>query len=249
MKKVKNLSASRTTHSELAGVSGQYSKLLAKAFPDNPMILAITLLINNGLDKLNDALSAIRINTLIKEAFDLDQIRDSEFIVFRNMIAAYEKSTVPDEKQAYDTLWPVIVKLGTTLYTEGYLEQTARLDTLYREMEKPEKVSALNVLLLTGKLDRLKFADKEFNQVYDSKLEQESKKHYPTIREARKELSPLINDLLPTLRMIAITAPEGTDLSWVDLINEQTDQVMTQVAARRTRKKNQGGDEDNSDLI
>ena len=166
-------------------------------------------------------------------------MRDSAFIVFRNMIAAYEKSGVTEEKNAYNVLWPVIVKLGTTLYTEGYLEQTARLETLFREMAKPDKVNALNVLSLSDKLDRLKVADQKFNEVYDSKLEQDSKKNYPTIREARQELSPLINDLLPTLRMIALTSPEGTDLSWVDQINEQTDLVMTQIAARKTRKENQ----------
>lgn len=242
MKKIKNLSASRTTHNELAGVSAYYIKILEKFFSDNPFIMAVILLIKNALNNLNDALSAIRINTLIKEAFDLDQVRDSAFIVFRNMIAAFERSTIAEEKAAHDKLWPVIVRLGTTLYNDGYLEQSARLKILYREMAKPDRVAALEVLSLTDKLDRLKAADEAFNLIYDSKLDQESKQAYPTIREARKELSPLINDLIPTLRMLVRTVPSDADLSWVDLINEQTDLVMANIAARKTRKDNQEGE-------
>ncbi|MGB3467674.1 MAG: DUF6261 family protein, partial [Cyclobacteriaceae bacterium] len=165
--------------------------------------------------------------------------RDSAFIVFRDMISAFSKTDIVAEREAYNEIWPVIVKLGTTMYAEGYLEQSSRLKTLFRELEKPEKANAIEILGVSVRLEKLKMAEENFTSVYDSRMEEETKKDYPTIREARTELSPLINDLLPTLRMVASTSPENADLSWIDLINEQTSLVMTQIAARRTRKDNQ----------
>ena len=236
---MKDLSVTKTTHGELAGYGANVIKVLEQFFSDNPMIIALIVLLKKSLDKLNAALSAVRINSLIQEAYELDQIRDDAFMMFRDMIAVFGRSSDPAELAAYQELWPVIEKLGTTLYADGYLEESAKLETLYQEMKKPEKEAALSALSLEDKLERLKVADQNFNEVYDSKLEQKAKQSFPTIKEARAELKPLIADLLPTLRMMARTAPEGTDLSWVDLIDEHTNQVMAQIAARRTRKKNQ----------
>ena len=238
MKKLRDLSVSLTTPAEFAGISAYYLKVIKKHLADNPMLIIIVLIIQNSLDKLTESMSAIRINKLIAETAKLDEVRDNAFITFRNMISAFKKSDVADEKKAHDELWPVIEKLGTTLYAEGYLEQSGRLDTLFQEMKKPEKVAALNILGITGRLDKLVQSESDFKIVYNEKMELETSNDYPTLKEARKELTPLINDLLPTLRMVVRAAPEGSDLKWVDLMNEQTDLVMTQVAARKTRKEN-----------
>lgn len=239
MKKVKNLSASRTTHMELAAITDSYLKILSKYFPDHPFIIAIAGLLSGALVKLNEAMAAIRINKLIEEVFDLDQRRDSAFIMFRDLIFSFARTDVATEKAAYNEIWPVIERLGTTLYAEGYLEQSGRLKTLFQEMAKPKKAEALTVLGATERLAKLHTAEQNFLAIYESRLEEDAKKSYPTIRGARRELSPLINDLMPTLRMIARTTPEGIDLPWIDLINEQTDQVMKKIAARRTRRNNQ----------
>lgn len=248
MKTLRDLSVSKTTHAEFAGISAYYLKVIKQYLSDNSMLMIIVVIIQNSLDKLIESMSAIRINKLIEETVRLDEVRDNAFITFRNMIRAFVKSDVPDEKKAYDELWPVIIKLGTTLYAEGYLEQSARLDTLFQEMKRPEKVAAISTLGITARLDKLVQAESDFKLVYNEKIALETSNDYPTLKEARTELTPLINDLLPTLRMAALAAPEGADLKWIDLMNEQTDLVMTQVAARKTRKEKLSNNEDSSSL-
>lgn len=242
MKRVNDLSVSRTTHGELAGIAAHIISIIKQYLSQYEFLLAIILIIGNSLEKFKQSMSAIRINKLIKENTRLDKIRDNAFITFRNMVIAFVKTNIPVEKKAYDVLWPVIDRLGTTLYNDGYLEQSSKLETLFQEMSKPDKVEAMEVLKITNRLDDLKIAEENFKKSYNERIELETSTDYPTIRDARKELMPLVNDLLSTLRLLAMIQPAGSDLKWVDLINEQIDMVMTQVAARKTRKENKEGD-------
>lgn len=100
----------------------------------------------------------------------------------------------------------------------------------------------MGTLGVTPRYMKLKEAEGAFEALYNERLEEDVKRKYPTLRGARAALSPLVADLIPTLRNIVRTADEGADLSWTGLINEQTERVMTQVAARRTRKSGEEGD-------
>ena len=242
MTEIKNVSQTQLTHTELAETADNYANIINIHLAGNAFLMTLLPVILLAIEKMRSALSAIRINSLVNQAFELDQIRDDRFVIFRDMVAAFEKTDVPEEREAYELLWPVFVKVGIRLYVQGYLEQSARLDVLFQEFDKPEYQAAMETLGVKGRYTNLKAAEHDFTTVYDSRLEEDTRKKYPTLREARLELSPLVADLIPTLRNVARTADEGADLSWIGLINEQTDRVMTQVAARRTRKKAQEKD-------
>ncbi len=238
MKKVKNIGLTRTTHAELSELTNNYLAIIETHLPENSFLMAIVALIKPKLHKLYAALAAIRINSLVEEAFHLDQIRDNAFIVFRDMIQAYEKTDIAEEQTAYKQLWAVIEKVGTRLYDEGYIEQSGRLKTLFQEMDKEDKKTAMATLGITQRYEKLKTAQQNFKEVYNERLEEDAQKNYPTISKSRAALSPLVKDLIPVLRYIARTADTDTDLSWVALINEQTDTIKAQIAARKTRKEN-----------
>ncbi|GAA4276349.1 DUF6261 family protein [Aquimarina mytili] len=237
MKILRNLSVTKATHSELSEVTNNYLGIINTHLCDDAFLVAVANHIKPKLEKLRTALAAVRTNNLVDEVIALDQVRDHAFILFRDMIQAFEKTDDPQEKEAFTLLSELIEKVGTTLYTEGYLEQSGRLETLFQEMDKQEYQEALAILGLTPRYKKLKKSEQGFKAIYTDRLEEDTKKDYPTIGQARAELTPLINDLIPTLRNVIRVADQDTDLSWVALINEQTDTVMTQVAARRTRKE------------
>ncbi|GAA4274533.1 DUF6261 family protein [Aquimarina gracilis] len=239
MQKIKNIALTKTTHSELSEVTSNYIAIVQKHLCDNTFIINITKVIQPKLEDLRSALAAVRTNSLIEEVTQLDQVRDDAFILFRDMIQAYEKTDEPEEKEAYTQLWNVIEKVGTTVYREGLLEQSGRLETLFQEMDKEAYQSALTVLGITNRYIKLKTAEQKFKVVYTERLEEDTKKNYPTINEARRALTPLVNDLIPTLRNVVLTTDPTTNPDWIALINEQTDTIMAQVAARRTRKENE----------
>lgn len=239
MTEIKNVSQTQLTHTELAETADNYLNIIKTHLAGSTFLMSLLPVILMAVEKMRSALGAIRANALVKQTFDLDQVRDNRFVMLRDMIAAFEKTDIPEEKEAYELLWPVFVKVGIRLYTKGYLEQSARLEVLFQEFDKPEYQAAMDTLGVKGRYANLKTAEEDFKAIYDDRLEEDTKINYPTLREARLELSPLVADLIPTLRNVARTAEEGADLSWMELINEQTDRVMTQVAARRTRKNTQ----------
>ncbi len=237
-KQIKDLSISLTTHPELADITQQYVNILQSNLADHELIAKLIPLILAELAKLKEALTAIRINNLVEEAFELDTVRDDAFVMLRDLIYAYRKSNDESKQEAFLLLWNVIEKLGTTLYDDGYTEQSGKLAALFLEFDKKESVAAMNELNIYPFYEDLKTAEANFTSIYNQKLDKDTQKNYPTIKEARAGLSPMIKDLLPTLRTIVRTADQGAALNWVALINEQTDKVMTQIAARRTRKEN-----------
>ncbi len=238
MQNIKNIGLTKTTHAELSELTSNYLSTIETQLPQNSFLMDIVAFIRPKLSNLYAALAAIRINSLVEEAFELDQIRDNAFIVFRDMIQAYEKTDDPKEQEAYKQLWAVIEKTGTRLYGEGYIEQSGRLKTLFSEMDKADKKAAIATLGIEQRYEKLKIAEQNFKKTYNERLEEDARKNYPTVKKSRAALTPLVNDLIPVLRYIVRTADKDTDLSWAALINEQTDKVMAQVAARRTRKEN-----------
>ena len=242
MKEIKDLSVTRTTHAELAKVTQSYMTIITTHLANDPFLMAIAALMAPKLANLREALAAIRINSLVKEAFGLDEIRDDAFVVFRDLIHAFRKSNDDGEIWAYHQLWSVIEKVGITLYNKSYIEQSGRLETLFQEMDKADNLIAMNTLGVTARYETLKTAEANFKTIYNGKLDEDAKKNYPTIRGARAALSPLVSDLFPTLRNVVRTSKEGTNLDWAKLIDEQTEQVMIQIAARRTRKSNEEED-------
>ncbi|TPN86855.1 DUF6261 family protein [Aquimarina algicola] len=239
MKTLKNISVTQSTHSELSEVTSNYLSIINSHLSANPFLIKLVEYIQPKLENLRTALAAVRTNSLVEEVMQLDQARDYAFIVFRDMINAFEKTDDTKEKEAYELLYELLKKVGTTLNNEGYMEQSGRLETMFQEMDKDQYQLAIQSLGLVSRYKKVKKTEQQFKTAYTNRLEEDTKKNYPTIGEARAALTPLINDLIPTLRNVIRVADTNDTLGWVDLINEQTDTVMTQIAARRTRKENE----------
>ena len=213
-------------------------------FPENAFILAIVVFLRPPLETLKQALLALRSNALVKELGELDLLRDNAFIMFREYIALFARSSVEAKKAAYDRIWPLIKKAGIGLWALGDAEETGKLLSLFPELDKPERQADLQELnAITEFYTPLKTAEANFEALTVNKLDDVARAKIPTIKASRAELEPLVRDLFPALRWVARTVEAANDLSWIDILNEKTDLVMTQVAARKSRKDNEEEEE------
>lgn len=240
MSNLKDLSVTQATHAELVEATDFYNDTLETRFPESTFIMAIIAFTKPPLEKLKQALLALRSNALVKELGELDLLRDNAFIMFRDYISLYARSAVEAKKAAYDRIWPLIKKAGVGLWSLGDAEETGKLQSLFLELDKTERQADLQELnAITEFYAPLKTAEANFEALTANKLDDVAKENIPTIKASRTELEPLIRDLFPALRWLARTTEAANDLRWIDTMNEKTDLVMTQVAARRSRKDNE----------
>lgn len=243
MKKLKELSISTATHTEISETADNFIRILKKAFDNNRFIMDILSLLQKSQEKLNSAITAVRANPVIARLKELDGIRDDAFLMFRRMLSVYKYSRVEAKKEACLRIWAVLEKAGKSLNMAGYQEQTARTQALFQELDHKDFQTDMKLLEVDGLYESLKVAETDFEEMQEKRVDEDTKMQYPTLKEARIEINTLLVDLMPTLRNVIRTSEPDDDLKWVDLMNENTDQVMIQIASRKTRRENREAEE------
>ena len=239
MNDLRDLSVTQATHSELVEATEFYSNTLETHFAEHVFILAIVAKIKPLVEALKQALLALRSSLLVEELRKLDKIRDDAFIMFRDYVGLFARSTEAAKKAAYDRIYPLIEKAGISLWALGDAEETGQMQSLFFELDKAERQADLQELDALVFYSKVKAAEADFETLAADKLDEKARKKLPTIKTSRAALEPRIRDLFPALRMVAFTDETMTDFSWIDTLNEKTDMVMAQVAARRTRNDNE----------
>ena len=139
---------------------------------------------------------------------------------------------------AYEQIWPLIEKAGTTLYRLGYAEQSGKLEALFAELDKPENQTALTTMHADGIYADLKQAQADFVTIYNDRLDEDTKKDYPTLSEAKSKTVPHVNGLLDAIDILDETDP-GTHDALVDRLNGITTEIMAVARARKSRSESE----------
>lgn len=235
---MKNLSSSLLLPAELAETSSAYLRVIEESGLDNSFVNGLTALVKEDLITLNKALTATRDNQLVDDVAKADAVRDDLFIGLRDLIDAYKRRLNPALLEAYEKLWPIIEKSGTTLYRLGYTEQSGKLEALFAELDLPEAQAALTALHATELYADLKQAQTDFVILYQQRLEVDIAQDYPTLREARGTLVPHLNSLLKALEILELTEP-NVHTALLDKVDAITTAAMIPARARKTRSENQ----------
>ena len=74
---------------------------------------------------------------------------------------------------------------------------------------------------------------------YDQRLDEDGKKDYPTLLEAKKATVPYMNILIDAINVLEVAAP-GTHTALIGKMNAVTTEVMSTAHARKTRKETDG---------
>ncbi len=223
---------------ELTETVNNYLKAITTSGLADPFITRITDLLVEDLEVLNQAMLAIRINKLVDAVAEADAIRDDLYIGFKDMIEAHKRRKDPKMVEAYQILWPLIEQAGTRLYSLGYTEQSGKMEALFIELDKSENKKVMEDINVYEIYGELKQAQADFVAIYDSRLDEDSKKDYPTLRQAKSQLVPHVNILLDAVGLLDETDP-GTHTDLVNKMNAITTEITATALARKTKSESE----------
>ncbi|MEL6560491.1 MAG: DUF6261 family protein [Bacteroidota bacterium] len=226
---------------ELADVTKTVILLVKASGIPESLILRLLDLLQIDLDLLNVALTAVRKNELIEEVAEADAVLDDMFLAFRDTVEIGKRKRDKASVMAYQRLWNVLEKADLRLYRLGYSEKAGKLSALLNELDKPEFQADIALLRASEFYSDLKFAESEFDSLYNSKLDVDNKKKYPTLAKAKSQIVPHINILLGTISVLE-ESPGDADpaavTALVEKINGTTTEIMATAKARKTRNEN-----------
>lgn len=231
------LSYSMITPAELAQSVTSYLQSLPETEGLNPMITLLKTVLDRDLKALNKAITAVRHNDMVDDVADADGVRDDDFLTFRDTVMAQKRKKDPEIKAAYELIWAVIEKAGTRLHVLGYTEESGKLNALFEELDEPEKQSAMDTLNVMALYNELKASQKDFEDVFSSKLSADQAKNYPTLKDAKGRILPHLSTLYGVLEVLA-EEQDAYALASVSAFNGITATVMSTARARKTRGEN-----------
>lgn len=236
MNKLKKLRTSLLLPAELVETINSYLAVIEEGGEPDAFVQVITELLKADVILLGEALTAVRVNALVTEVAQLDAVRDDLYIGFRDMVDAAKRRRDDALLAAYAKVWPVIEKAGTTLYSLGYTAQSGRLEVLFAELDKADHQEALNTLGLTAIYAELKQAQQDFSSKYSERLDEDSKKSYPTLGEAKKQAVPHVNILIDAISILEEATPTSQE-GMISRMNAITFEIMSVARARKTRSE------------
>ncbi len=221
---------------ELVETINNYLEILPSDDTTDPFINTLKDLLVEDVSRLKDAITAVRINTLVTEVAELDATRDDLFIGFRDMVDATKRRRDEALVAAHATVWPVIEKAGTTLYALGYVAQSGRLEALFTELDKDNHQTAMATMGVSDIYVELKQAQQEFSDKYSNRLDADSQKTYPTLGEAKKKAVTHVNVLIEAINVLEEVNP-GTQTDLIARLNVVTTSIMSVARTRKTRSE------------
>lgn len=228
---------------ELSEIVAAYLRTIEDSGLENPFISGIVTLLTADLTKLNQAITAVRINQLVDDVAEADAIRDDLFIGFRDMVDTHKRRRDPALIAAYEVVWPLIEKAGVSLYKLGYTAQSGQMEALFAELDNPDQQAAIATMNATGIYAELKQAQADFTALYQSRLNADSDMNYPTLGEAKSVTIPHVNALLDSIDILDQMEPD-THTALIDKLDVITSSIMSTARARKTRGENEPEMED-----
>ncbi len=164
-----------------------------------------------------------------------DQARDAAFILLRDLVALMSKRiSQPALAQAGQLLDAIFEERDTTLYTLGYTGQTAALELLFQDLDKPEAQQALEKLDALSWYDELKAAQLSFEETMHEKAKVDAGENPPLLKQSKTELGIELNDLIVHIRFCARLEEAGyAELAAV--LDQHITDMHSEARARRTR--------------
>lgn len=231
---IKKLRTSYLLPAELTETISRYLKAMDDVKLKDPFIKRIGGLLETDNETLNQAITAVRINRLIDDVSEADALRDDLFIGFRDMLDAYKRRKSDAISNAYQTVWPILEKAGTRLHALGYTAQSGKMEALFQELDKQENQEALTTLGLTDLYAELKDSQDDFAAIYNDRLDEDTKKNYPTLKDAKRKAIPHVNILIDAIGILEETDTEAHQ-ELVSKMNAITTEITSIALSRKSK--------------
>lgn len=169
--------------------------------------------------------------------FDSDKFRDDSFLGLRSYIHTYTFAVDPAKRAAAVSLEFTLGTVGRNIHRLGYVDQTAKMNTLIENFSTEGSQQHLTTINGTEWFTEMVTAQKNFETVYQTKTSTESAIDLPLLKDSKKKVT---NALFPLLTYIETN--EGLNPTvykpLVEKLNEIITEVTTIARARITRVEN-----------
>ncbi len=213
--------------------------LITKILPTDPAIVPLLPAITRGRAELQKALSDSRGSAFTQQLEEADDIRDDTFLAFRALCeSATRRRLKPDLMAAGELLMRLIRANGYALQGLGNSLQTGALNALFTALKADDAVDAIELIGAAECLSELQQAQAKFEEVLNSRTDEQAAKNYPQLTKAKSTLGKRLQGLLGVIDMLdaadsTATRPELDDL--IAQINETMSLIVAPARARRTR--------------
>ena len=188
--KVKPLPLQKLDNSNFYQLNARSLKTLQQSqipySPDNHLTLAIDKW-QVSFNQYQKAINQDKGKEITKKIQDANQLRNSDFSIFKRSLAAFETSKRQSEKSAYSKLTE-IVKPFREIHRLDYEKESLELDKLFNRLSSPEAIEYIEILGLKRFFENLKESQQEFETVFSNTTDIRSKVNRYDTYQIRKNL-------------------------------------------------------------
>jgi hypothetical protein len=162
--------------SETADISNSVNEAIEKASLTDEFLTRQNQQLKSTAAEMIAGIGAKRGKELKDEVDEADALRDSLFIALTQFVKAHITWNNARTSSAANTIMSIIKSHGNSIVRQSYEKESALLDSLLGEFEKPPILSALKLLNLSELAGELKAAQTQFKTLYQQSALLESGK-------------------------------------------------------------------------
>lgn len=160
-----------------------------------------------------------------------DKERDKVAIFINSQVTSY--TNCPDaELQAYALLLKAMLNAYPKIYNKAFSEETAAIDGMLRDMEKPERLEAAQKLHLDTYFTKLKALNNEYKALDASRTDEYAARIKIETLSARKVTENIFAEIIQRINALAVLEPTDTILSFIDTVNQIFRKYKDLIAAK-----------------
>lgn len=249
--------SSKAKSDEVNTVGKRSVEVIDKSKVEDSNVKKLLKKLKKAIDKLTSAQNKKSGSDLTPLVQEFETVRDNGLkCLFRSIFALCFRLNDKIEAAA-QKIKKVIKRHGSTMYDLPQDEQTSKMASLFKELEQPDLVAALEVINMTEILNEAKQANQNYltelgkrdrEDIAKAKAEGDEEKQeeeQKNVRESVKDVRTHLDKILNYLDAIIPVQEDGTIAKLFNDLEGIVEGANATIKGRETRKK-KGGD-DNKD--
>jgi hypothetical protein len=238
-----SLAFSYLNFQELLTFAERLIEIFKRRFAGNEFIVSQLTMLEAACDKLMKAFQKCAGSAFTSQLAEKDTSRDKSF---RSLVKYLDGMSAVESKPvlagASQALLTIIDKHDRGLYRYGYARESAALYALEKELSLDSSAQLLADAGATELFEELKVKAREFEDLYQSKINDAGVKDYPLLSETARDITYRLNCLLTCGDAIAYDNQKEYDQG-IRETNQAITDIMTPARARSTRQENSSAEE------
>lgn len=183
------------------------------------------------IDRESECVNRITKSATTEQLVAKDQERDATFQFITSMTASY--TVCPDGTlQVHAKKVNAVLRAYSGAYSKSFIEETALIDGLLRDMETPELKAAEKALNLDPFFSRLKTQNEEYKALDTSRTDEYSSRVKTDTSKARKATDQTLGLIIQRINALAVLEPTDAINSFIDTVNQIFRKYKDLIAAK-----------------